>query len=269
MRYYNNLTTPSGKYCILNELSNREYLVLLKFLQADNYKGFFDCLDSKIKETNEDFEDYNIVDKCYVYLAFCAYSVRSIARVSNKFIGDQEVELVLMLENIEKSYQEKRIKYKVSDNICITFGVPKRFYVDKNNNIVIDYLSNVIDINGRKLSKSDEEKLFSTTSTKLKILMEEKIVENLQETFDIFENVPMNKFEIPLYRYPLIFNIANIYKIGLKSFYDFMYMCLHHVNMDFAAFMDLSFMETDILLKTCIEEKQKENEQLNNNNQIQ
>ena len=99
--------------------------------------------------------------------------------------------------------------------------------------------------------------------------MEEKIVENLQETFDIFENVPMNKFEIPLYRYPLIFNIANIYKIGLKSFYDFMYMCLHHVNMDFAAFMDLSFMETDILLKTCLEEKQKENEQLNNNNQIQ
>ena len=46
-------------------------------------------------------------------------------------------------------------------------------------------------------------------------------------------------------------------------------MCFHHVKMDFSAFMDLSFMETDILLKTCIEEKQKENEQLNNTSQNQ
>ena len=262
MRYYNYLTTPSGKYCTLYELSNREYLILLKFLQADNYKGFFENLNEKIKETIEDFESYNIVDKCYVYLALCAYCIRSVAKVSNSFIGDQEIELTLLLHNIEKSYQDKRIHYQISDKINVVFGVPTDFYVDTNNNIVIDYLSNIININGRKLTDVEREKFLSNISTKLKIQMEEKIMSNLMDKFDIFEGVPMNKLELPLFRFPLILNIANVYRIGLKSFYDVIYMCQKHAKMSYDGFMDMSYAETDIILKTCIEEKQREAEQM-------
>lgn len=270
MRYYNYLTTPSGKYCTLHELTNREYLILLKFLQADNYKGFFENLDLKIKETIEDFDDFNIVDKCYVYLALCTYCIRSVARVSNNFIGDQEVELTLLLNNIEKSYQEKRIHYRVSEKIDVVFGVPTKFYVDTNNNIVIDYLSNVISINDRNLTTSEVERFLTNISTKLKIQMEETVMDNLTEKFDIFENVPMNKLELPLFRFPLILNIANVYRIGLKSFYDVLYMSQKHAKMSYDGFMDLTYAETDIILKTCLEEKQREAEQMDaamNNNQ--
>lgn len=258
MRYYNYLTTPSGKYCILNEISNREYLILLKFLQADNYRGFFEGLDEKVMETIPDFPDYNIVDKCYVYLALCAYSIRSVARVTNNFIGDQDVELTLLLENIEKSFHDKRIPFDVNDKIKIIMGVPTKFYVDENNNITIDYLSNVLSVNDKKLDNKSVERLMNALPTKQKMLIEEKVINNLKEKFDIFENVPMNKLEVPLFRFPLILNIANIYRMGLKSFYDVMYMCLRHVKMDYSGFMDLSYMETDIILKTCIEEKQEE-----------
>lgn len=263
MYYYNYLTTPSGKYCILHEMSNKEYLVLLKFLQADNYKGFFDNLNEKIYETIKDFDSFNIVDKCYVYLALCVYSVRSVAKVSNNFIGDQDVELTLLLNNIEKCFQDKRIYFQINDKIKITFGVPTKFYVDKSNNIVIDYLSNVLEINDKKLSIEEKEKFLSSISTKLKLQMEEKVMSNLLDKFDIFDGVPMNKLELPLYRFPLIFNIANIYRMGLKSFYDVLYMCTKHAKMSYDGFMDLSYMETDIILKTCLEEKQREAEQMN------
>ena len=81
----------------MNELSNKEYLILLKFLQGDNYKGFFENLDLKIKETVEDFDECDIVDKSYIYLAMCAYCVRGVARVSNNFIGDQDIQLATFL----------------------------------------------------------------------------------------------------------------------------------------------------------------------------
>ena len=258
MRYYNYLTTPSGKYCELNEISNKEYLVLLKFLQADNYRGFFKNLDEKVKETVPDFSNYNIVDKCYVYLALCTYSIRSVARVSNNFIGDQDVELTLLLDNIEKSYHDKRIIFDLNEKVKIVMGVPTKFYVDENNNITIDYLSNILSVNEKKMDEESSLRLLNALSTKQKMLIEEKVKSNLTEKFDIFENVPMNKLEIPLYRFPLILNIANIFRMGLKSFYDVMYMCMRHVEMDYQGFMELSYMESDIILKTCIEEKQEE-----------
>ena len=263
MHYYNYLTTPSGKYCVLDEISNKEYLILLKFLQSENYKGFFKNLNEKIKTTVPDFEDLDIVDKCYVYLALCAYSIRSIVKVSNNFIGDQEVELTLMLHNIEKSYQNKKIDFYLNDKLKITMGNPKKFYIDENNDITIDYLSNIISVNDKKISIEDENKLLEKLPTKLKLKIEEHVINNLKEKFDIFENIPMNKLELPLFRFPLILNIANIYRMGLKSFYDFMYMCMRHAKMTFDGFMSLSFMETDIILKTCIEEKQEESKRMN------
>ena len=77
MRYYNYLTTPSGKKCKLNEITNRDYLILLKFLNGDNYEGFYDKLNSLISETIPDFEDFNIADKAYVYIAFYFYSIKA------------------------------------------------------------------------------------------------------------------------------------------------------------------------------------------------
>lgn len=264
MRYYNYLTTPSGRYCTLNELSNKEYLILLKFLQGDNYKGFFESIDEKIKETVKDFEDFNIVDKSYVYLALCVYCVKTAVVVSNKHIGDQTIEISTILNNIEKSYKDKKIIFKLSDKISITFGIPNSFYVDGNNNIIIDYLSNIIEVNGVKISKEEKVRLLNALSTKQKSLMENFILNNLTEKFDIFEGVPLNKLEIPLYRFPILINAANVFRLNLKSFYDMLYMMSRHVKMTYEGFMDMSFVESDIIIKTCIEEKTKESEQMNN-----
>lgn len=88
MVYKNYLTTPSGRYCEISELVNADYLILLKCLQGENYQLFFTCLDDVVKRDLPDFSSYNIIDKCYIYMAYCMYSIRASITVRNKMLGD-------------------------------------------------------------------------------------------------------------------------------------------------------------------------------------
>ena len=88
MVYKNYLTTPTGRYCEISDISNSDYLVLLKYLQGEHYSAFFDCLNEIVKRDLNDFDDYDIVEKCYIYIAYCMYSIRGSISVTNKMIGD-------------------------------------------------------------------------------------------------------------------------------------------------------------------------------------
>ena len=89
MDYKNYLTTPSGRYCEVKDITNEEYLILVKFLEAKKYDNFFMALDEIVKKSIPDFDDYDIVEKAYVYIAMCMYSIRPVISVNNKSIGPQ------------------------------------------------------------------------------------------------------------------------------------------------------------------------------------
>lgn len=82
------MTTPTGRYCELSEISNSEYLILIKYLQAEDFQRFFECLNEIVKRDIIDFDDFDIVEKYYVYLAYCMYSIRGSITVKNNIIGD-------------------------------------------------------------------------------------------------------------------------------------------------------------------------------------
>lgn len=91
MEYHNFLTTPSGKYCTLHEITNAEYLVIVKFLESDNKEEALRVLDSHIKETVSDFDDFDIIDKAYVYMAFIFYNIRGYIQYKNNKLGNQRI----------------------------------------------------------------------------------------------------------------------------------------------------------------------------------
>jgi hypothetical protein len=88
MVYKNYLTTPSGRYCEISELVNADYLILIKYLQAEHFSAFFKCLTEIVKRDLPDFDDYDIVEKCYIYFAYCMYSIRATITVHNMHLGD-------------------------------------------------------------------------------------------------------------------------------------------------------------------------------------
>ena len=89
MDYYNFLTTPSGRYCEVRDILNEDYITLVKFIESENYKGFFDCLNEIVRKDIPNFDDFDIIDKSYVYMAMCMYSIRGVIEINNPQLGSQ------------------------------------------------------------------------------------------------------------------------------------------------------------------------------------
>lgn len=133
MKYYNYLTTPSGEYCTLNEITNEEYMLLLKFIESDNKVEVFRVLDGFIKETIPNFDEFDIINKAYIYIAFIFYNIKATVSVQSERMGQQEVGLEMILNNLEQGYSKGLfIECDINDSISIICSYPKSFYIENN-----------------------------------------------------------------------------------------------------------------------------------------
>lgn len=256
MEYYNFLTTPSGRYCEVRDITNEEYLVMVKFIESENYKAFFQCLNEIVIKNIPDFASFNIVDKCYVYMAMCMYSVRGTITINNPQIGEQLVSLGLILNNIESCYQEKSFKYELKKGAVLTFEIPTKFTIEENLP-VIDWFSGFKKFNGIDVTDDMREKLKFSMKTKDILAIEDKAREQFNIECDLFKGIPMNKMELNLCSESLILNALFFYKYPLQGFYAEMYSCCKHLKMSFNDFMKRSHVETEIFLGYA----KKENEE--------
>lgn len=260
MVYKNYLTTPTGRYCELSEISNREYLILIKYLQAEDFQRFFECLNEIAKKDINDFDDFDIVEKYYVYLAYCMYSIRGSITVKNNIIGDQEILISLILNNIENGYiQNNTFDYKLNDNIIFQFGYPKTFFFD-NGIPVIDFYSGLIGYNGQVITKEQKDALKKKLGTKQLSFIDDYLREKFENKCDIFYGVPMNKMTVNLVSESMIGNIIGFYKMPLDGFYHVMYAMIKHLRMSYSDYMKISQVETNIMLGFAAEENKKMDE---------
>lgn len=254
MVFKNYLTTPSGRYCEIEELPNKVYFILVKYLQAQDYKKFFSILNEVIKKDIPDFDDFDIVDKVYVYIAQCMYSIRVSIEVNNTQLGSQEVNMSLILNNIETSYPlNKTVDYKLSDNFILNFGYPKNF-IFEGDMPLIDYYSGLIGFNGKVLSNEEKEQLKEKLGTKHKTFIESHLRNNFGVDFDILHGVPMNSMKLNLFGESMLANVISFYRMPLESFYHLMYAVIKHLRMSYSDFMEISQNEATILLKHVAEE---------------
>ena len=260
MEYYNFLTTPSGRYCEVRDITNEEYLVMIKFIESENYKAFFQCLDEVVKKNIPDFDSFNIVDKCYVYLAMCMYSIRGSIAINNNIIGEQVISLGLVINNIESSYQEKEFEYEIKKGAKLTFGIPTTFTIEENLPI-IDWFSGFNKFNDIEVTPEMRDKLKNNLKSKDLLEIEEMARQYFDLKCDLFQGVPMNQMVLNLCSESLILNCLFFYKYPLTAFYAEMYSCCKHLKMGFDNFMNRTHIETDVFLGFA----KKENEEYSKN----
>lgn len=256
MEYYNFLTTPSGRYCEVRDITNEEYLVMVKFIESENYKAFFQCLDEIVNKNIPDFDSFNIIDKCYVYTAMCMYSIKGSININNNQIGEQVIPIGIILNNIESSYQEKEFVFEIKKGAKLTFGLPKEFTIDENLP-VIDWFSGFKKFNDIDVTKEMKEKLKKSLKSKDLLSIEDKAREFFNLESDLFYGVPMNQMKLNLCSESLILNTLFFYKYPLQAFYAEMYSCCKHLKMSFSDFMKRSHVEIDVFLGFA----KKENEE--------
>lgn len=262
IEYYNYLTTPSGKSFNLKEMCNKEYLILLKFLNGENYKGFYEALDSLIMESIPEFIELDICDKAYIYIACFYYSVRSAISLKSQKVDAVEVPLTVMLDSIENNYKSNHINIVIDNKWKCSLHYPKYLLFDDNNSIFIDKLSGLREIASIKIeNKAKIDTLREALPTKLINDIEYNIDKNFDNDIVISEGgVAVAKVTEKALSPSLFYSIAFIYKDMIENFYNMQYLITHYIRVDWESVLKMTPVETTILYKNFIDDKEKQNE---------
>ena len=258
MKYYNTLTTPSGKKCKLYEIQNDDYISLLKFINATDYEGFYNGLDELISESINDFESYNLFDKAYVYVAFFYYSVKESLTLNSKKSNEEIVSLVTLLDEIEKVYKNETQLLSIK-NLIFEINVPRRLKLE-DNNIFVDYYSGLSKVNGIDVEATDKcEKLLES--------MPYEFLGPIYDTAKKISDVKMNLFVGTTLEESfrgitldsLFYIIVNIFNDSLTNFYSMFYILIHYGRLSYTDILKFTPVELQIYYNNFIEDKEKQN----------
>lgn len=258
--YYNYCTVPSGKEYYLNELSNRDYLVLLKFLNGENLKGFYNALDSLLKNSIPDFDNLDICDKAYIYIVFYFYSVKSSISLKADKFDSVEVPLTILLDSLEHGYKKDHINCSFY-NWSADVHYPTKLIFDDNNTILIDYLSSLRSVANVQINANNLEQLRLQTPTKILSDLEHEVKNHLSYSVDISKNI-LNTSDISesVLNPGLFYSISYIYKDLLENFYNMQYLMTHYIKVSWDSLLAMTPIESTILYKNFREDKDRQNE---------
>ena len=261
IEYYNYLTIPSGKGFNLKELKNKEYLVLLKFLNGENYKGFYEALDSLIKESIVDFDEFNLCDKAYIYIAYFYYSINSTLTIKGDKVDSVEIPLTILLDSLENSFIKNKVSFTIN-NWEASVYYPKYLLFDTNDTISIDKFSGLSEIANNNISNN-------THLEQLRAVMPTKYINEIEYYVDKHFNTPVvicedspntSKLTDTLLSPSLFYSIAYMYKELLDNFYDMQYIVAHYIRVSIDSLLEMTPVETNILYKNFIRDKERQNE---------
>ena len=264
IKYYNYCTVPSGKEYYLNELTNKDYLILLKFLNGENLKGFYNTLDLLIKDSIPEFDSLDICDKAYIYIVYYYYSVRSSISLKADKFDSVEVPLTILLDSLEQGYKKEHIKCSFH-NWSADVHYPTKLIFDDNNTILIDYLSSLRAVATVPINAENLEQLRTQTSTKILSDLEYEVQQNLSYKVDISKNIP-NSTDISddVLSPGIFYSISYIYKDLLENFYNMQYLMTHYIKVSWDSLLNMTPLESSILYKNYIQDKEKQNEAAKN-----
>lgn len=261
IEYYNYLTIPSGKGFNLKELKNKEYLVLLKFLNGENYKGFYEALDSLIKESITDFNEFNLCDKAYIYIAYFYYSINSTLTIKGDKVDSAEIPLTILLDSLENSFIKNKVSFTIN-NWKASVYYPKYLLFDTNDTISIDKFSGLSEIANNNISSNTQlEQLRAVMPTKYINEIEYYVDKHFNTQVVICEDSPnTSKLTDTLLSPSLFYSIAYMYKELLDNFYDMQYMVAHYIRVSIDSLLEMTPVETNILYKNFIRDKERQSE---------
>jgi hypothetical protein len=265
MRYYNYLTTPSGKTCNLYELKNKDYIILLKFLNGENFEGFYKKLNSLIVESIPNFFELDIIDKAYLYVAYFYYSIKTSINIKAEKFDAVEVPLTILLDSLEENYNKNILNYKFYKWDDCKVSYPSRIIL-KDNNIDIDYTSGLKEISEHKLTA--EEVKFIAENAPLYDLnqLENFITHNFSQEIYVAKNIMgIKDIKDNMINPSLFYSIAYIYKDSLEHYYNLLYLVCHYIRVQWESLLEMTPVEMMILYNNFIEDKEAQNKKHSKN----
>jgi hypothetical protein len=258
MTYKVKVYIPTQKqFGYVEELKNRDILIISKYIKANDDEGlnqYFDTILSK-------FKNITILDKFFILLQLRALNFSSKVVITGKHVSGKEAVCNIILSEIlqklldfcdtdmsQKAFIEKDLK--------IDFKLPQSLYFSDINNLLNEAVENIY-INSACITKDVEGDDRNNIIKRLKPDIIQRIRDhfndiNKQSALYFLKNedleILLPTIQISFFS-NTIFNILKaIFKIEISQFYQKFYTCLTKLGISFSDYMDLSFIETDILL---------------------
>jgi len=255
---------PSGRKCRVEELSNREYLSIIKFAQNSDYAGLSNYFEDKYIEP-----DMHIFDRFYllVYIRMLFIESSITLEVNKRTI---DISLDSLLNNLEANYIDLETKFE-ENGIEIILDLPQVTYY---NNIDDLYISTI-----KQVKIADDIVIFSSLNAQERLLIMDNlpatifvrikkyiqtIQDNLLDIDIISENksIGVQKLSVNIIGNGVMHFISSLYGTDLKGFYTLIYMFQNTILPGSNYFFDMSPVETQIILNAHSKKVKDENDKL-------
>tara|TARA_R100000951_G_scaffold97659_1_gene87334 strand:- start:1756 stop:2577 length:822 start_codon:yes stop_codon:yes gene_type:complete len=257
---------PSGKSRRINELNNKQYLVIIKFCENKDFFGLSEYFNTIFLD-----DDLDIIDRFYLLVYARMIFIEENLTFTTKEQRNVDVSLNIVLEKLESiSYSifDKTINY---DNIDIKLGIPTALYFkdidDLYTNIIKEIIFDKEAIDFVSLNTEERSSILNKLPVKLFEGLQQYLMDLSSKAFNITligENKRLNIQEIKL---NLISNgviefVSAIFSIDLRSYYDLMYAFYNKILNGSDIFSTMSPMETKIMLNIHNKHIKSQNEEL-------
>lgn len=260
---------PSGRACRVEELSNKEYLSIIKYSENKDYIGLSRFFEERYIES-----DMHIIDRFYllIYIRMLFIESSITLNLDEKAI---EINLDTILNNLETNYIDLETKFEeggievILDLPCITYytTVDELFIATIKRIKVAD---TVVEFN--KLSADEQQEIIDNLPATIFDYIKkfiETIQNNLLDLTIIGENksIGLQKLSIEILGNGIMQFITNLFGTNLEGFYSLIYSFQNTIMPGSNYFFEMSPIETQIILNVHskrIKEEQNKLQRKNN-----
>ena len=268
MEFNVEIVLPSGRKCRVEELHNREYLNIIKFVHNKDFVGVSRLFDELFIES-----DMNIFDRFYllIYIRMLFVEGNISLNVEDKQV---DVQLSAILDKLEANYVDLETKFE-DNGIEITLDLPCISYYEHIDELFISTIKSVkiagavVEFN--TLSKLEQEQVMDNLPASMFNHIE-KFVQTAQEALldvvivDEDSSIGVERISIDIFNNGVMQFIANIFSTDLAAFYKLIYVFQNTIMPGSNLFFKLSPIETKIILNEHSSRMKEENDKLQKQN---
>ena len=255
---------PSGKERRVPELSNQQYLTIVKFAENKDYEG----LNSFFEDTVLDV-DLNIFDRFYllIYLRMLFVDDKLIITKGERQI---DVSLVALLDSLETNYKDLETSFEES-GVHVILDLPTLSYFNKVDDLLISSIKSLTygdtTLNFYNLSSEEQSEVLDNLPSSVFNRIKQFINTITTDLLDVTiiaknEALGVERFGIDVIGNGVIHFISNIFATDLNQFYNMIYIFQNTITPGSDLFFKMSPIESKIVMNHHNKKVKEENEQL-------
>ena len=245
------INLPSGKSINVQELSNKRFLILLKFCENNDLRGLNQCFNELFDQT---YLSLNIIDKFYTLLAYRMLFIDP--EITFKFDNNQiNINIADILYKIDQTSRDYLRSY-VIDDMYIELDLPNIIYITDIDDLFTSVIK-TIKVNNKSVNFNE-----LTEASKLDILAQlpttcfntvKNYIDTISTQLQSFVIVESNsEFNVSEVKINIIANgflnfIRGIYSTGLQNFLELLYYSSSKLNISSDTFFNLTPLDTRVL----------------------